>query len=118
MVIGDRVLIAPDKNKEKTGTGLYLPQGLSEKEKIHSGYVIKTGPGYILPHVESEEPWSGTKKGPQYIPLQINEGDYAIFLRKEAVEIEYEKTKYLIIPQSGILAVIREEIKLPQSDEF
>jgi len=42
-------------------------------------------------------------------------GDYAIFLRKEAIEIEYEEKKYLVVPQSGILAVVRSKI-LPDDD--
>jgi co-chaperonin GroES (HSP10) len=41
--------------------------------------------------------------------LQAREGDLAIFLRKEAVEIEFDKEKYLIIPQSAILLLIRNE---------
>jgi len=34
-------------------------------------------------------------------------GDYAIFLRDQAIEIEYGGTKYLIVPQSAILMLIR-----------
>lgn len=108
IVIGDRVLIEPDTSKERTDSGLYLPQGVAEKEKVQGGWVVKTGPGYILPHhSDSGEPWLDAKDEPKYIPLQVNEGDYTIFLRKEAIEIEYGKKKYLIIPQAGILAVVR-----------
>jgi len=110
LVIGDRVLIAPDDDKEKTTSGLYLPQGLAEKEKVQAGYIIKTGPGYITAHTaDSAEPWlSSSKHEPQYIPLQVKTGDYAIFLRREAVEIEYELKKYLIVSQAGILVVLRD----------
>ena len=48
IVVGDRVLIRPEENADKTASGLYLPPGVSEKEKIQSGYIIKTGPGYPL----------------------------------------------------------------------
>ena len=34
IVVGDRVLIKPKKQAEKTGSGLYLPPGVQEKEKI------------------------------------------------------------------------------------
>ena len=109
IIIGDRVLIEPDTSKERTDSGLYLPQGVAEKEKVQGGRVIKTGPGYIVPHhSDSGEPWLDAKDEPKYIPLQVEEGDYAIFLRKEAIEIEYSKKKYLIIPQAGILAVVRD----------
>ena len=49
LVVGDRVLIQPAKEAEKTESGLFLPPGVQEKERIRTGYVIKTGPGYPLP---------------------------------------------------------------------
>ena len=109
-IIGDRVLISSDTNKDRTDSGLYLPQGIAEKEKVNGGIVVKVGPGYILPYKDSSEPWLSQSGEPQYIPLQVEEGDYAIFLRKEAVEIEYDEKKYLIVSQQGILAIIREKI--------
>ncbi len=109
--IGDRILIAPDTDKNRTDSGLYLPQGLTEKEKVQSGYVVKTGPGYILPMAESAEPWLGRKSEPRYIPLQVRSGDYAIFLRKDAIEIDYDEKKYLIVPQSSVLVVVRDRAR-------
>ena len=49
VVIGDRVLIRPSRPNEKTESGLYLPPGVQEKEKVQQGDVIKTGPGYAIP---------------------------------------------------------------------
>ena len=118
VVIGDRVLISPDTEESQTAGGLYLPQGIAEKEKIQSGYVTRVGPGYMLSHSESSEPWLSSQNEPQYVPLQVKEGDYAIFLRKEAIEIEYEKEKYLIVPQSGILAVVREDLHEDEMEEL
>jgi chaperonin GroES len=46
----------------------------------------------------------------KYIPLQASEGDYALFLKDAAVEIEFEGRKYLIVPHSAILAIVRTEI--------
>ena len=112
IVVGDRVLINPDDSKEKTNFGLYLPQGLEEKEKVQSGIVVKTGPGYPLPDPADmgEEPWSQSRKDTKYVPLQVEEGDYVIFLRKPAIEIEFEGKKYLILPQSAILLIMRDDI--------
>jgi co-chaperonin GroES (HSP10) len=112
IVVGDRVLINPDDSRDKTNFGLYLPQGIEEKEKVQSGFVIKTGPGYPLPDPSDmgEEPWSQSKKDAKYVPLQVEEGDYVIFLRKTAIEIEFEGTKYLILPQSAILLIVRDDI--------
>jgi co-chaperonin GroES (HSP10) len=44
------------------------------------------------------------------VPLQVEEGDFILFLRKSAIEIEFEKKKYLIVPQSAILLIVREDI--------
>jgi len=110
IVVGDRILIDPDSDKTKTESGLYLPQGLAEKEKVQTGRVIKVGPGFVLPHHESGgEPWQAASNEPRYVPLQVRVGDFAIFLRREAIEIEYDGRKLLIVPQSGVLAMVRDE---------
>jgi len=109
VVIGDRVLIRPEEQSDKTISGLYLPPGVSEKEKIQSGYVIKAGPGYPIAAQSEDEPWKESKEPIKFIPLQIKEGDLAIFLRKEAYEIEFEKEKFLIVPQSAVLMLIRND---------
>lgn len=116
IIIGDRVLISPDPGKDRTDSGLYLPQGVAEKEKISAGYVTKVGPGYIVPYIaDSSEPWKSKRTETHYIPLQVRMGDYAIFLRKDAIEIEYDEKKFLIVSQSGILAVVRSKI-VPDDD--
>ena len=109
IVVGDRVLIKPQEDTSRTSSGLYLPAGVAEKEKVQSGYVIKSGPGYATSSEVDDEPWKESANKVKYIPLQAREGDLAIFLRKEAVEIEFDKEKYLIIPQSAILLLIRNE---------
>ena len=86
-----------------------MPAGVAEKERIQSGYVIKTGPGYPLPADADEEPWKESKEQVKYIPLQAKEGDLAIFLRKDAFEIEFEMEKFLIVPQSSVLLLIRND---------
>ena len=112
IVVGDRVLIQPDKNKMKTPHGLYLPQGVEEKEKVQSGLVVKIGPGYPLPDpsTSSEEPWSKAQADIKYLALQAEVGDYVIFVRKSGVEIEYEGEKYIIVPHHSILLIERNNI--------
>lgn len=110
IVVGDRVLIKPMKQSDKTSTGLYLPPGVQEKEKIQSGYVIKVGPGYPLPlPVDEDDMWKGKDEQVKYLPLQAQEGDLAIFLQKGAIEVLYEDEKYFIVPQASILMLEREE---------
>ena len=110
IVVGDRVLVKPKKHSDKTKTGLYLPPGVQEKEKIQSGYIIKSGPGWPIPMpVDDDQPWKDKDEQVKYIPLQAREGDLAIFLQKSAFEIQYEGEKYFIVPQSAILMLEREE---------
>lgn len=109
IIVGDRVLIKPEENLEKTNSGLYLPPGVIEKEKVQGGYIIKVGPGYpIASTVDEDEPWK-EKKDTKYIPLQANEGDFAIFMRKEAIDIELDNQKMVIVPQTAILLLMRDE---------
>jgi hypothetical protein len=73
---------------------------------------MKVGPGYPIPNPNytDDEPWTSPKEPMKYIPLQAKEGDYAIFLREQGVEIEFEGRKYLIVPQSAVLALVRHEV--------
>jgi len=109
IIIGDRVLIRPSKPNERTQTGLYLPPGVQEKEKVQQGYIIKIGPGYAIPMPPEDEPWKNQDDQVRYLPLQAKEGDLAIFLLGGATEIMYENEKYFIVPQSAILMLEREE---------
>ena len=109
IVIGDRLLIRPAKANERTDSGLYLPPGVQDKDKVQQGYVIKTGPGYAIPMPVDDEPWKTDDDKVKYIPLQAKEGDLAIFLVSGATEIIYEKEKYFIVPQGAILMLEREE---------
>lgn len=109
IVIGDRLLIKPTKPHEQTASGLYLPPGVQEKEKVQQGYVIKAGPGYAIPLPVEDEPWKTDEERVKYVPLQAREGDLAIFLLGGATEVMYENEKYFIVPQGAILMVEREE---------
>lgn len=110
IMVGDRVLVKPKSPLDKTRSGLYLPPGVQEKEKIQEGYVLKVGPGYPIPAVnDSEEPWKDKSNEVKYVPLQPKEGDIAIFMQQSGFEIEFKKEKYYIIPHSAILMLIRDE---------
>ncbi len=110
IMIGDRVLIKPKTTSEQTKGGLYLPPGVEEKRKIQSGYVIKTGPGYPIPSPdEVDQPWKDRKDALKYFPLQVSEGDLAVYLQDNAFWIEFKEEKYVIVPHGAILMVIRDE---------
>jgi len=109
IIIGDRVLIRVSKPNERTSSGLYLPPGVQEKEKVQQGYIIKTGPGYAIPSPVENESWQNEEEQVKYIPLQAKEGDLAIFLLSGATEVMYEGEKYFIVPQGAILMLERDE---------
>ena len=109
IIVGDRVLIKPSKAATKTSSGIYLPPGVQEKEKVQSGYVVKAGPGYALPSIAEDESWKPEEERVKYLPLQAQEGDLAIFLQKGAFEVVYNEEKYFIVPQASILMLEREE---------
>ena len=109
IVIGDRVLIRLAKTDERTGSGLYLPPGVQEKEKVQQGYIIKTGPGYAIPMPAENEPWKSEEEQVKYMPLQAKEGDLAIFLMNGATEVMYEGQKFFIVPQGAILLLERDD---------
>lgn len=110
IVVGDRVLIKPKIQQDRTKSGLYLPPGVQAKEQIHSGYVLKVGPGYPIPAIQDmDEPWKERKDEVKYVPLQPKEGDLAVYLQKSGFEIEFNKERYVIIPHSAILMLIRDD---------
>ena len=111
VIVGDRVLIQQEELEERTEVGLYLPQTVVEKEEVQGGRIVSTGPGIPLaqPHDGDDEPWKSAPTEPRYLPLQAEVGDYALFLKKMAVEIKFEGEKYLIVPHSSILVLVRED---------
>lgn len=110
VMIGDRMLIKPRNQQRKTKSGLYLPPNVQEKEQVQTGYVIKVGPGYPIPNFnEEDEAWKPKNNAPKYLPIQPKEGDLAVFLPKSGYEVQFNSTKYFIVPQSAVLLIIRDE---------
>lgn len=109
IVVGDRVLIKPKDSTDRTNSGLYLPPTVQEKEQVQSGYVIKVGPGYPIPVQTDDEPWKETEEKVKYMPLQAQEGDVALYLQRNAIELQYEGEQYVIVPQASILMLERSE---------
>lgn len=109
IIVGDRVLIAPDEGEQQTKAGLYLPASVAESERVQHGRVVKVGPGYVVPNPEysEDETWKQTSSIKRYLPLQADPGDVAYFMRKEAITVTYRDAKYLIIPHSAILFLVR-----------
>jgi chaperonin GroES len=110
IMVGDRVLVRPKNPNQQTSSGLFLPPSAIEKENVQSGYVIKAGPGFPIPALtDDDEPWKEVKEEVKYVPLQAHEGDLAVYINKSGIEIEFKNEKYLILPHSAILMLVRED---------
>jgi chaperonin GroES len=111
IVVGDRVLIAPEDGEERSHVGLYLPASAVDNQAVQAGTVVATGPGTPIsaPTELGDEPWKIGTGEARYLPVQARAGDHAVFFRRAAVEITFEGTKYLVVPQAAILVIMRRE---------
>jgi chaperonin GroES len=122
IVVGDRVLIAVEEGEERTKVGLYLPPSALDSQAVQGGRIVATGPGTPMPSIADypDEPWRAAAGGTgetRFVPMQARVGDYALFFRKASVEITFEHDRYLVVPQSAILALVREPAPDPDTDE-
>ena len=83
--LADRVLILPAPAEEKVG-GIIIPD--TAKEKPLRGKVVAAGNG-----TKDEE-------------MILKEGDIVLYGKYAGTELEYEGTKYLMMRQSDVLAVL------------
>jgi len=110
LMIGDKVLVKPTNPQGKTKSGLLLPPLVQEGEKLQTGYVIKIGPGIPLPSQKDEdEVWKKTEEKVSYLPLQVKEGDLAIYLQNAGFEVIINDEKYLILSHSSIMMLVRDK---------
>jgi len=115
LVVGDRVLVKAEDGEQRSNVGLYLPSTAIDNQAVMGGNIVSTGPGLALPDMSSDhgdDPWkSSDDHGPEarYVPMQARVGDYALFFRKAAVEITFENEQFLVVPQSAILALVRDK---------
>ena len=84
--IADRVLIKPAQAKEKTISGIIIPD--SAKEKPLKGEILAVG--------------NGTKDEEMIVKV----GNTVLYGKYAGTELEWEGEKYLIMRQNDILAII------------
>jgi hypothetical protein len=80
-----------------------------DTQAVQGGRIVATGPGLPMPDPaeSSEEPWRTAARETRFVPMQAREGDYALFFRRAAVEISFDNDRYLVVPQTAILALVR-----------
>ncbi|KPJ64966.1 molecular chaperone GroES [candidate division WOR-1 bacterium DG_54_3] len=88
--IGDRVVVKPEPEEQKTKSGIVLPD--SAKEKPQEGTVVAIGTGRILDNG-------------QKVPLEVKVGDKIIYSKYGGTEVKIDNEEYIILSERDILAI-------------
>ena len=84
--LGDRVVIETAKAKERTQSGIIIPD--NAKEKPQKGTVVAAG------------------KGTKDDPITVQVGDTVLYGKYAGTDLKLEGIDYLIMRESDILAII------------
>lgn len=88
----DRVLIKPILEKEKTASGIIIPDS-AEKEKPEQGVVVALG--------------AGKYDDGKLIALTVKVGDKVMFSKYGYDEIKIDGDEYFILREENILAILK-----------
>lgn len=89
--LGDRVLIKPCEEKEKTKGGIVLPD--TAKEKPQEGEIVAVGEGRKTDDGRS-------------IPISLKKGDRVLYGKYSGTEISVDGEEYLIMREEDVLAIV------------
>ena len=89
--LGDRVIIRPSAEEEKTKGGIFLPD--TARDKPTEGEVLAVGPGRRL-------------KDGRFAPLGVKVGDRVIHSKYAGTEIKDGKDELVIVDADSVLAII------------
>jgi len=91
--LGDRVLVKPVHEEEKSKGGILLPDTIS-KEKPQVGEVLAVGPG-------------GNDKEGKFVTMTLKKGDKVVYAKYSGTDIKDDADEdYLLISEKDILAII------------
>ncbi|NQT29025.1 MAG: co-chaperone GroES [Candidatus Saganbacteria bacterium] len=88
--LGDRVVVKPEPEEQKTKSGIVLPD--SAKEKPSEGTVVAVGSGRVLD--------SG-----QRVAVEVKIGNRVIYSKYGGTEIKIDGEEYIILSERDILAI-------------
>ena len=89
--LGDKVLVQRLEAEAVTAGGIVLPE--SAKEKPQRGTIISVGDGKLL---------DDGSRG----KLSVKKGDEVLFTSYTGTEIKLDGKEYLIMDESGIIAIV------------
>jgi chaperonin GroES len=89
--LGDRVVVEPLEQEERTETGLFIPE--TAKEKPQKGTILAVG--------EGRRDEDGKR-----IPMDVATGQVILFAKYGGTEIKMDGKKLLILKETDILAIV------------
>jgi chaperonin GroES len=89
--LADRLVVEPAVGEEVTASGIYVPE--TAKEKPQEGTVVAAG--------EGRKDDDGKR-----IPMDVAEGDRVLYAKYAGTEVKLGDTKYLILKESDVLAIL------------
>ncbi|NOZ30255.1 MAG: co-chaperone GroES [Chloroflexi bacterium] len=89
--LGDRLVVEPIEQEERTASGIILPE--TAKEKPQQGKVLAVGPG--------RRDNDGNR-----IPMDVKEGDQVLYAKYAGTEVKIGDQKVLILRESDVLAIV------------
>ena len=87
----DRVIVEVSESKDKTKSGIVLPD--SAKEEPQEGKIIAVGPGAPDKHGKP-------------LPMSVKVGDKVIIPKYGASKVKLDGNEYLIMREEDILAIV------------
>ncbi len=91
--LGDRLVVEPIEQEEKTASGIVLPE--TAKEKPQKGKVLAVGPG-------------ARDEDGERIAMDVAVDDTVLYAKYAGTEIKVDGKKLLILKENDILAIVLE----------
>lgn len=90
--LGDRVIVEPLEQEEKTASGIYIPE--TAKEKPQEGLILAVG--------EGRRDEDGDR-----IAMDVKAGDRVLFAKYAGTEVKVDGKKLLIMKEADILGILQ-----------
>ncbi|MBI5974788.1 co-chaperone GroES [Staphylococcus canis] len=91
--LGNRIVIEKKEQEQTTKSGIVLTD--TAKEKSNEGVVVAVGSGRVLDNG-------------QRVEVEVNVGDRVVFDQYAGTEVKRDDTKYLVLNEEEVLAIIEE----------
>ncbi len=88
--LGDRVLVRPSEQEERTSGGIVLPD--MARKRPQEGTILAVGSGQLM-------------KNGKRVPLSVKPGDKVVYSKYAGTEVTIEGEELIILDEDSILAV-------------